>query len=308
MELNTILIILGVATLIILVAHGVWSSRREQSRYFKSAETFTKDSRLQNRKTSEFSPTLENPPSSESDQPVVDHRQQTLHFDEPQESHSDNYVNQTDHIKIHLPESNMTATNLMPKENASTQTIGELEKFSDEEYGVDTHSTKLREQLAELGRNEYQAEQQTIMNSSTADEVTESCNDKPTFLTLYIVAPEGLVFQGAQIAKTLDELGFLFGENNIYHRHSDLSINSPVLFSLANIEQPGTFHYNMQDFSTVGLALFIQFPSEGSDLMNLRMMIRAAKSIAEALDGFILTAEQKLFDEKEEARYLDSIR
>ncbi len=46
MDLNTILIILGIIALIILVVHGLWANRREKSQYFKSANTFTRDSRL----------------------------------------------------------------------------------------------------------------------------------------------------------------------------------------------------------------------------------------------------------------------
>ena len=63
-----------------------------------------------------------------------------------------------------------------------------------------------------------------------------------------------------------------------------LSVASPVLFSVANIEQPGTFdYYNMAEFSTMGVVLFMQLPSPGNNLANLRMMIRAAKTIAEDL-------------------------
>ena len=38
MDLNTILIILGVIALIALVVHGLWSNRREKSKYFKKRE------------------------------------------------------------------------------------------------------------------------------------------------------------------------------------------------------------------------------------------------------------------------------
>lgn len=306
MELNTILIILGVAALIILIVHGIWSSRREQSRYFKSAETFTNDSRLQNRKTPESISTTENSAMLDSSSSILDDRQQSLSFEDVGETNLQN--DQTEHIKIHLPQNEIHANKNKSDDISHISTLGELEKFKDEEYGIDTHSFKLREQLAELGR----AGKQVIQEVSSEVYSTQSPHSepisKPEFLMLYIVAPEGFVFQGSRITKILDELGFLFGDKEIYHRHADLSIDSPILFSIANMEQPGTFHYNMQDFSTVGLALFIQFPSEGNDLMNLRMMIRAAKSIAEDLNGFVLTSEQKIFDELEEKRYLDSIR
>ncbi|WP_318151885.1 cell division protein ZipA C-terminal FtsZ-binding domain-containing protein, partial [Pasteurella canis] len=58
----------------------------------------------------------------------------------------------------------------------------------------------------------------------------------------------------------------------------------------------------------VGIALFMQLPSEGNDLMNLRMMIRAAKSIAEELEGFVLTDKQEIFDEQAEKAYLARVK
>ena len=42
MDLNTILIILGVIALIALVVHGLWSNRREKSKYFKNANVFNR--------------------------------------------------------------------------------------------------------------------------------------------------------------------------------------------------------------------------------------------------------------------------
>lgn len=54
--------------------------------------------------------------------------------------------------------------------------------------------------------------------------------------TLYLM--NNVIFNGALIAQVLDDLGFCFGEKQIYHRHLDLSINSPILFSVANIEKP----------------------------------------------------------------------
>ena len=91
----------------------------------------------------------------------------------------------------------------------------------------------------------------------------------------------------------------------MYHRHLDLSLASPVLFSVANLEQPGTFDtYNLVDFSTMGIVFFMQLPSPGNNLSNLRMMIRSAHTLAEDLQGIVLTEEQEIFDENAEQTYL----
>ena len=54
--------------------------------------------------------------------------------------------------------------------------------------------------------------------------------------------------------QALENLGFILGKDEMYHRHLDLSVASPVLFSVANLEQPGTFNaYNLAEFNTIGI-------------------------------------------------------
>ncbi|MDO4698854.1 MAG: cell division protein ZipA [Pasteurellaceae bacterium] len=126
----------------------------------------------------------------------------------------------------------------------------------------------------------------------------------PTMITLYVVAAEGQQFQGEQIAQQLDTLGFVFGEYQIFHRHLNDS-NSPVLFSVANMMQPGIFDLNTLDqFQTVGLVFFMQLPSIGSDIANLRLMIRSVESFAHAMNGFVLNDQQQLFDDQSRQDYL----
>ena len=60
----------------------------------------------------------------------------------------------------------------------------------------------------------------------------------------------------------------------------------------------------MAEFNTEGVVLFMQLPSPGSDLANLKMMLRAAKTLAEDLGGAVLTEEEEILDEQTEAAYL----
>lgn len=128
-------------------------------------------------------------------------------------------------------------------------------------------------------------EPQTNTESQQVAEKTKSGNS--SFIMLYVVASENQGFSGLQLTKTLDELGFIFGKKQIYHRHVDLSITSPVLFSVANMVYSTFDLTNIADFYTVGIALFMQLPSYGNATANLRMMIRAAKTIAQDLDGVV---------------------
>ncbi|MCU9999169.1 cell division protein ZipA [[Pasteurella] aerogenes] len=360
MELNTILIILGVVALIILVAHGLWANRREKSQYFQNANTFTKDSRVQVQdnqfhpqdRTLNSAQAASNPfaapaPSAPSIAPQA--TQQSLNFDEMREDpqtyqHDIQNVEQAvSQIKISLPNSPTvsqattvqeefypTSNRNVAQRSIAERSIAELEV---QESAVDLSSEQLRQQLAdaalqpavELSRA-APSMQSVAFEPSAKIEVEEvvqpqtqalqhevnnsQAEQDNSFMLLYIVAPENRFFGGELLAQALDNLGFIYGAQQIYHRHLDLSISSPILFSVANIQDPGTFDpYNMADFHTVGVVLFMQLPSQhGDDLTNLRMMIRTAKNLSEELGGFVLTDQQQIFTAQDEQDYLNRVK
>lgn len=126
----------------------------------------------------------------------------------------------------------------------------------------------------------------------------------PNLISLYVVAPEGQQFQGDVVVQNLEALGFQFGEYQIFHRHLD-NAASPVLFSVANMMQPGVFDLNRLDrFATIGLVFFMNLPSVGNDLVNLRLMIRTVESFAQSVGGFVLNDQQQLFDDSSRQSYL----
>ncbi|WP_410687707.1 cell division protein ZipA [Avibacterium paragallinarum] len=330
MDLNTILIILGVIALIALVAHGVWSNRREKSQIFENDNRLNKDQpvrQLQENHHYMAQPDAATPPTQP--QASTPPTQQSGSSDTLQASHTtyqqeeqQNVEQAINQIKISLPNDPQpvqhsvepVASYQAPQHFASA-TISEIEANLNEEEGIyaqphfaETSSMNSGITIEhERPTVEFTEVEQTAQ--ATAEQPTQQRNETAQdFLMLYIVSPEDREFNGVTLAKVLDDLGFIFGHQHIYHRHLDLNSTSPVLFSAANIQQPGTFEPNtMADFYTVGIALFMQLPSPGNDLVNLRMMIRAAKTIAEELGGFVLTDQQEIFDENAEKAYLAKV-
>lgn len=200
-------------------------------------------------------------------------------------------------------------TNVQPKPRVAEMTIEELEAQSNDFDGVNSSSPELREQLAEMSLNPTQEPTHENVHFNYHEPVeVEKPKQTTGFVQLYVISNQNREFYGPQLSQSLENLGFIFGERQMYHRHFDLSVASPVLFSVANIEQPGTFdYYNMTEFSTMGVVLFMQLPSPGNNLANLRMMIRAAKTIAEDLGGVVLTDQQEIFDDMAEQDYLSRI-
>lgn len=92
--------------------------------------------------------------------------------------------------------------------------------------------------------------------------------------------------QGAVLLQQMTELGFKYGDFDIFHRHETTAGTGPVLFSLANMFNPGTFDiYAMETFKTEGLALFLALPVKGSAQQAFTMMHNAAQKIATAIGG-----------------------
>ena len=147
-------------------------------------------------------------------------------------------------------------------------------------------------------------QQEPELEPTVQEEPNDETIEQPQIVTLYVVAAEGQQFRGDVIAQQLDALGFQYGEYQIFHRHLDNSA-SPVLFSVANMMQPGVFDLaKMDQFSTVGLVFFMHSPSAGNDLVNLRLMIRTVESFAQAVNGFVLNEEREIFDDYSREQYL----
>ena len=195
----------------------------------------------------------------------------------------------------------------MPTSNSvANMTLEQIEEQSQNASfdGINSSSPELRAQLAELAHEEHQVDYNVSFNEPKA-ETTAKQKQTTGYIQLYLIPKSSDQFNGAKLVQALENLGFILGEDEMYHRHLDLSVASPVLFSVANLEQPGTFDaYNLVDFSTMGIVFFMQLPSPGNNLANLRMMIRVAHTLAEDLQGIVLTEEQEIFDENAEQTYL----
>ncbi len=317
MDLNTILIILGVVALIALVAHGLWSNRREKSKYFKNAtafnRTFTQDQPEQDQQIA--SSTAQ---SASQPQPALEQNTQPPSFNKPLSSQADSQeIERTvDDIKISIPNSTPVREpirveyNMKPAQpisNSATMTLEQLEAQSNEFEGINSSSPELREQLSQMALGESDEVKSTVHFNQAR--TPEASVEKQTsgYIQLYVISPQHREFHGSRLISSLENLGFIFGSHNMYHRHFDLSVASPTLFSVANLQDEGGFNPYNVDFTTIGVALFMKLPSPGNALANLKLMIRAAKTLAEELGGSVLTEDEQIFDDYQEQRYLSRV-
>ena len=111
---------------------------------------------------------------------------------------------------------------------------------------------------------------------------------------LNVMSHEGTVFTGAELLPVLLNLGFKFGEMDIFHRHLSPTGKGPVLFSMANMVKPGTFDVDhMEQFETHGLSLFMALPCAGTASDNFNLMLHAAEMLSSELNGLVLDGKRQ---------------
>ncbi|GAK82949.1 cell division protein ZipA [Vibrio ponticus] len=102
-------------------------------------------------------------------------------------------------------------------------------------------------------------------------------------------------FVGTKLFDSMQQHDLLYGEMDIFHRHTDLSGTGKVLFSVANMMQPGTLkHDDPAEFSTKGISFFMTLPCYGDEEQNFKLMLKTAQQIADDLGGHVLDDARNL--------------
>ena len=131
-------------------------------------------------------------------------------------------------------------------------------------------------------------------------------------IVLYIVADRGEELKGEKILGASIATQLEFGDMNIFHR---LDGNHKILFSMANMMEPGTFDYeNMNELKTRGVSLFIQLSLCDDAVEALDEMLICAHALASMLNARMCDAERCLLNEtvvralREKARYYHQLK
>jgi cell division protein ZipA len=128
--------------------------------------------------------------------------------------------------------------------------------------------------------------QEPVLQEAVPAASSAPAQDFSEVLVLNVVARPNHEIAGVDLLQVLLANQLRFGDMAIFHRHVDGAARSPVLFSVANLVNPGTFDLNrISEFSTRGVCFFMTLPSVGNNMQAFDKMLEAAQQVRIALDA-----------------------
>ncbi|WP_261815717.1 cell division protein ZipA [Vibrio gallicus] len=292
-ELRIVLIIVGILAIAGLLIHGLWTNRREQSGKFSDKPlgklqkeepelkpVQSSEIKQQDQSTDDFD-VVKVSKSTTKQEPSFSALEETDNPDPLMFSDVQTEVNVEDDSE-HL-KSKSIKTDALPTITISSDAYS---KHFDEDI---PSVTAVEEPEIEPVFEEPQpqvVEPQPVAEQPEPAQVSE---DKLEVLVLHVQAAHHQQFAGTNLFESMEQNGLIFGAMNIYHRHSDLTSNGKVLFSVANMMKPGTFEYiDPASFYTDGISFFMTLPCYGDAEQNFKLMLHTAQMIADDLGGNVL--------------------
>ncbi len=142
---------------------------------------------------------------------------------------------------------------------------------------------------------EPEPRQEPVAKPSTEDASKATPEDDLQVIVLNVHCSGSEPFVGTKLFDSMQQNGLLYGELDIFHRHADMSGTGKVLFSVANMMQPGTLkHDDPETFTTKGISFFMTLPCYGDPEQNFKLMLKTAQQIADDLSGNVLDDKRNL--------------
>ncbi|TKB50657.1 cell division protein ZipA [Ferrimonas sediminicola] len=309
-DFRIILIVVGLLSIVGLLAHGLWSIRRQQPRKMKARP-------LQ---------PLEPEPSRDAKGFDLNGVGQvrTISGGEPEQPREP--ALSAGHEEAAAPGAH---TKVEPQLFADPETVpAEVQPLvtsaaeSGAEPGQPSEPCETPQPSASVTEPEIGAQERCDAEAVDplfgADEVVEPEPRQPEtglvtspedVLVMHVVAAEGQTLHGAELLHNFLTLGMKFGEMNIFHRHQDSAGRGPVMYSLANMVNPGVFDPDtMEQFETEGVSLFMTLPNQCDETVGFSMMMGAAQALADMHGGKVLNDQHQEWSDISKERYMARIQ
>ena len=117
-------------------------------------------------------------------------------------------------------------------------------------------------------------------------EVAEPRQQK--IVTLRLIARDSGSFKGDDLVLSMRGIGLRHGKFGIFHRY-DGNDEDRTVFSAASLVEPGSFDLaNIKEQELPGISLFLVLPGPIDSIEAFDMMMEAARTLAQSMDGELL--------------------
>lgn len=267
-ELRFVLIIVGALAIAALLFHGLWTSKKEGSTKFGNKPMRKLD--VEGDEESDALP--ERGFAPEDDFEIIRKERKEPEF---------------------APEP-VLADPLIDSYQDEVDTTPQTRHLDEAELDVPSISTQSLDEVEESLEPVTNVEPEVESTLSPADSEPQS-EPEMEVIVLNVHCAGDEPFVGTKLFDSMQQNGLLYGEMDIFHRHSDLSGTGKVLFSVANMMQPGTLkHDDPAEFTTKGISFFMTLPCYGEPDQNFKLMLKTAQQIADDLGANVLDDARNL--------------
>ena len=123
-------------------------------------------------------------------------------------------------------------------------------------------------------------------------------------VVLYILPKQGDELIGSRINSSVQAMGLVFGEMDIYHYQP----RNRSIFSIANMLEPGSFDVdNLDELKTSGLTVFMQI-TRGDPLGDLTEMLQRSYQLAGLLSARLCNGKRQPLTEQDAEDYRKRVK
>lgn len=155
-----------------------------------------------------------------------------------------------------------------------------------QERNTETNTERKKEQsISRFSIKAPSINQGELFVSEDEKEEEVVANDLPEeVLSVNVIAKRGQEISGQDLLVAVQSFGLRFGDMNIFHRHEHSTGQGPVIFSMANAINPGTFDIEkLPEMHVKGVTFFMRLSEVNKRIFVLELMVDIAKRLANQL-------------------------
>lgn len=245
-DLRLILIVVGAVAIIALLLHGLWTSRKERSSLFRARPMKRRKYESQDEAADDMSEAHGSRHSAvlpEDPAPQVSPYSEAQNEQDPLLSAGRMYPSSEPEEPPVMPKAQSPRRQPVKAPETEPQ-IGLFDALEQEAQAPAAPAPEVMTTAAVITAAETDmphTEEPVTEPEPVQEAPRSSAENNEIVLALFVSAHPGQMVAGDILRTAIEQAGFRFGAMNIYHRHVDPAGSGPVLFSLANMVNPGTF-------------------------------------------------------------------